>query len=122
WLMPGAGPSLTPLGVTGALNDPRLGLFSGTTSVLANDNWAGDNQVAALARQLGAFPFSASTSRDAALAATTVSGSYTAQLASADASSGTALAEIYDGSSIFSATTPRLINVSARTEVGTGGN
>jgi hypothetical protein len=99
-LIRGAGPSLTALGVPGALNDPQLGLFSGATSVLANDNWAGDAQVAALARQLGAFPFSANTSRDAALAATAVGGSYTAQLASADASSGTALAEIYDASSV----------------------
>jgi hypothetical protein len=121
-LIRGAGPSLTSLGVTGVLTDPRLGLFSGTTIVLANDDWAGDAQVAALARQLGAFPFSASTSRDAALAATAVNGSYTAQLASADASTGTALAEIYDGSATFGATTPRLINVSARSEVGTGGN
>ncbi|MSU50590.1 MAG: hypothetical protein EXS37_16135 [Opitutus sp.] len=117
-LIRGAGPSLTALGVTDALADPRLGLFSGTTSVLANDNWGGDAQIAALAGQLGAFPFAAATSRDAALAAIAVGGSYTAQLASADATGGTALAEIYDGSSSYSATTPRLVNVSARTDVG----
>ncbi len=116
-LIRGAGPSLAPLGVTGALPDPQLGLFSGSARVLANDNWAGDPQVGALARQLGAFPFAAPDSRDAALAATAVGGSYTAQLASADATTGTALAEIYDGSPSFTATTPRLINVSARTEV-----
>lgn len=117
-LIRGAGPSLAALGVTGALADPRLGLFSGTTSVLANDNWGGDAQVAALSNQLGAFPFAAATSRDSALVATAVGGSYTAQLASADATTGTALAEIYDGSSGFTVSTPRLVNVSARTDVG----
>jgi len=116
-LIRGAGPSLAALGVTGALADPQLGLFSGSTNVLANDNWAGDAQVGALAGRLGAFPFSASTSRDAALAATAVGGSYTAQLSSSDATTGTALAEIYDGTPFFGAGTPRLINVSARTEV-----
>ncbi len=116
-LIRGAGPSLTALGVTGVLADPRLALFSGSTSLVTNDNWSGDAQVSALATQLGAFPFTATTTRDAALAATAVGGSYTAQLASADASTGTALAEIYDGTTAFSAATPRLVNVSARTEV-----
>ncbi len=121
-LIRGAGPSLSSLGVSSPLTDPRLGLFSGTTTVLANDNWSGDAQVATLATQLGAFPFASVTSRDAALAATTVSGGYTAQVASGDSSSGTALAEIYDGSAVFTSTTPRLINVSARTEVGGSAN
>lgn len=116
-LIRGAGPSLAALGVTAALADPQLGLFSGSTNVLANDNWAGDAQVSALAGRLGAFPFSAPTSRDAALAATAVGGSYTAQLSSGDATTGTALAEIYDGTPTFGASTPRLINVSARTGV-----
>jgi hypothetical protein len=117
-LVRGAGPSLATLGVSTPLADPSLGLFSGTTSVLTNDNWAGDAQVSVLSNQLGAFPFANATSRDAALTATAVSGSYTAQLASNDSSSGTALAEIYDGSPAFTADTPRLVNVSARTEVG----
>jgi hypothetical protein len=117
-LIRGAGPSLVALGVTTPLADPSLGLFSGTSRVLDNDNWSGDAQVSALANQLGAFPFATATSRDAALTATAVNGSYTAQLASNDSSSGTALAEIYDGSPVFTADTPRLVNVSARTEVG----
>ena len=115
-LIRGAGPSLAALGVSGALADPRLGLFSGTASILSNDNWSSDTRVATLATQVGAFPFSAG-SRDAALAATAVGGSYTAQIASADATSGTALAEIYDASGTFGVTTPRLVNVSARTEI-----
>jgi len=121
-LIRGAGPALSALGVSGPLADPRLGLFNGPISVLANDNWAGDAQVTALGNQVGAFPFGAPSSRDAALAATAVGGSYTAQLATANATSGTALAEIYDGSQNFTAATPRLVNVSARTDVGTGAN
>ncbi|MES2693818.1 MAG: hypothetical protein V4773_10125, partial [Verrucomicrobiota bacterium] len=116
-----AGPALTALGVTNALPDPRLELFSGATSVLNNNDWANATAVSSLGTQVGAFPFPAS-SRDAALVANAVGGSYTAFLASADAGAGVALAEIYDGSAVFSPTTPRLINVSARTEVGTEGN
>jgi hypothetical protein len=119
-LIRAAGPSLATVGVSNPLADPTLGLFNGSTNVISNDNWSGDAQVASLANQLGAFPFSAAASRDAALAATAVGGSYTAQLASSDATSGTALAEIYDGSSSFTAATPRLVNVSARTNVGGG--
>jgi hypothetical protein len=117
-LIRGVGPSLTALGVTGALADPALRLFDGTEEVGANNDWGGEAQIAALATRLGAFPFSGPTSRDAVLAATAVGGSYTAQLASADATTGTALAEIYDGTAGFTATTPRLVNVSARTDVG----
>lgn len=120
-LIRGAGPSLAALGVGGALADPQLALFDRGTEVARNENWSGDAQVASLATRLGAFPFSAPGSRDAALVATAVAGSYTAQITSADGTTGTALAEIYDGSPAFSASTPRLLNVSARTEIG-GGN
>lgn len=116
-LVRGAGPSLTALGVPGVLADPRLAIFQGATQVAENRDWAGDGQVAALATQLGAFPFSGAASRDAALTAIAVGGSYTAQVTSSDATTGTALAEIYDGSATFGPTTPRLVNLSARTDV-----
>jgi len=35
------GPGLTPLGVGGAMADPKLELFAGSAVVAANDNWAG---------------------------------------------------------------------------------
>jgi hypothetical protein len=51
-------------------------------------------------------------------------GSYTAQISGPDPSSGTVLAEIYDATpaAAFTAATPRLTNISARTQVGTGGD
>jgi hypothetical protein len=117
-LLRGAGPALTALGVPGALADPRLALFRDATQLASNDNWEGNAAVAALGAQLGAFAFASAGSRDAALVALPDTGGYTVQITSADTTSGTALAEIYDASSAFSATEPRLINVSARSEVG----
>jgi hypothetical protein len=121
-LIRGAGPSLAPLGVTGFLADPRLAVFQGSAEVAQNGDWAGNADVVTMANRLGAFPFAATNSRDAALAASAVGGSYTAQLASSDATSGIALAEIYDGSPTFGASTPRLVNVSARTDIGASGD
>jgi hypothetical protein len=117
-LLRGMGPSLGALGVAEALADPRLALFHDTTELAVNDNWGGDATVAALSARLGAFAFSGPTSKDAALAALPDTDGYTVQIASADGSSGTTLAEIYDASETFTAAEPRLINVSARGEVG----
>jgi outer membrane protein assembly factor BamB len=119
-LLRAAGPSLGAFGVVGTLADPRLALFAGPTQLGANDNWAGNADVLALAGELGAFPFASATSRDAALAALPAAGAYTMQLTSADATSGTALAEIYDGTTVFRADTPRLVNISARSDVLAG--
>jgi hypothetical protein len=51
-------------------------------------------------------------------------GAYTVQVAGVGGTTGIAVAEIYDATSAdtFHAATPRLVNVSARTEVGTGGD
>lgn len=117
-LLRGVGPSLGALGVAGALADPRLTLFRDGAQLATNDNWEGNATVAALGVQLGAFALDGTASKDAALAALPDTGGYTVQITSGDATSGTALAEIYDASTAFSATEPRLINVSARSEVG----
>ena len=117
-LLRGAGPALVPLGVLGALRDPKLAFFRGTTLIATNDNWNGDASIATLTAQVGAFPFASSTSADAALTALPDPGSYTVQVTSTDAGSGTALAEIYDASTAFNATVPRLVNLSARTDAG----
>lgn len=117
-LIRGVGPSLSALGVQGALTDPRLALFRDATQLASNDNWAGDAAVASLGAELGAFALAGPTSRDAALAAFPDTGGYTVQLSSVDETNGTALAEIYDASTAFSVTEPRLVNLSARSEVG----
>jgi hypothetical protein len=117
-LLRGMGPSLSAFGFDGALADPRLTLFGEGGQLATNDDWSGNAAVAGLATQVGAFAFAGTTSRDAALAALPGAGGYTMQVTSGDGTSGGALAEIYDASTAFSATEPRLINVSARGEVG----
>ena len=112
------GPTLTQFGVTGALADPQLSLFSGTTLDQSDLAWGGGTALVNAFNNVGAFPL-ASTSNDSALVASLPAGSYTAQVVSASGASGVALAEIYDADS---SATPdgRLINLSARATVGSG--
>ncbi|MBI5381868.1 MAG: alginate lyase family protein [Opitutae bacterium] len=121
-LVRGIGPTLTGFGVSGALVDPQLGLYTSASALLrTNDNWgaAGNaTQVAAIADRLGAFAL-ATDSRDAALLQTLDDGAFTAQISGSDAATGIALAEIYDADSA-PAPAARLVNVSARTQVGIG--
>jgi sugar lactone lactonase YvrE len=126
-LMRGIGPALGAFGLTGFLPDPKFELFSSATGALVNenDNWAGDSQVTAVSARVGAFAFPSAASRDAALYLPNfTTGSYTLQVSGAGSATGVALAEIYDASAAgtFTATTPRLVNVSARTQVGTEGD
>jgi outer membrane protein assembly factor BamB len=113
-LVRGAGPALAVFGVGNPLRDPRITLFSGTTSLFSNDNWGGNPQVVAMTAQVGAFPFTNPTSTDASIPLTSVGGSFSVHLASNDGSVGSGMAEIYDGTSGFTPSTPRLINISAR--------
>jgi hypothetical protein len=96
-LIRAAGPALTPFGVTGVLVDPQLTLFSGSTTIGANDNWssAGNaTDIAAAAASAGAFAF-ANGSRDAALLVTLPAGNYSATVSGVANTTGTALVEIY---------------------------
>jgi hypothetical protein len=122
-LIRGTGPALGAFGVTGFLVDPTSSVFSGATVIASNDNWGGDALVASIGTLVGAFPLTPATSKDAALYQPALSpGAYTIQLAGVGGTTGITLAEIYDATPTgsFTATTPRLINVSARTQVGTG--
>jgi hypothetical protein len=124
-LMRAVGPALVAFGVPGALADPRLQLFSGTTPIMENDNWGGDAQVSDASVSAGAFALSPTTSRDAALYLPSLTpGAYTNQITGVGGSSGTLLAEVYDATppTLFRAATPRVLNVSARSTVGTGDN
>jgi sugar lactone lactonase YvrE len=122
-LIRGIGPALTGFGVPGVLADPLLSVFAGTNVVAANDNWGGDAQVIAIGNAVAAFGLAPATSRDAALYAPALPArDYTIQITGAGGTTGVALAEIYDATPAgsFTATTPQLVNVSARTQVGTG--
>jgi hypothetical protein len=111
-LVRGIGPTLSAFGLTNALADPRLEIYNGSgTKVDENDDWT--SSLAPTFAQLGAFALTAG-SRDAALTRT-ISGGHTAQLRAA--TGGVALVEAYDAG-IGNA--PRLTNLSARNQVGTG--
>ena len=123
-LIRASGPALTPFGVTGVLPDPALTLNSGTTVLATDKGWAGNAQVAAAAAAAGAFTWSSAASLDSALVESLSEGAYTAEVSGASGDAGVALAEVYDMTPAGACTTasPRLINISARVQVGTGGN
>jgi hypothetical protein len=119
-LVRGIGPALGAFGLQGVLADPVLSLFQGSTRTGQNDDW--EAATGAVFGAVGAFPFPAG-SRDAALYnAAFAPNSYSAQIAGKNGGTGIALAEIYDATpaAAFTASTPRLTNISARTQVGTG--
>jgi hypothetical protein len=124
-LIRGSGPALKTFNVAGTLADPQLQLFnSGGTVLETNDGWAGNAQIASTAAAVGAFGWNDSTSHDAALLETLPAGAYTAQIAGESGDTGIALAEVYDAtpSGSYTLASPRIINISARVQVGTGGN
>jgi hypothetical protein len=96
-LVRAVGPTLGAFGVTDALGDPQLTLFSGSAVIGANDNWGGAanaTDIATAAGQVGAFALP-SGSPDAALLVTLSAGAYTATVSGAGGTTGTALVEIY---------------------------
>lgn len=123
-LIRASGPALVPFGVTGTLPDPQLQLFNGSTGLATNNGWAGDTAIGSDAASVGAFAWNSPSSHDSALASQLGSGSYTAQVSGQSGDTGVALAEIYDATPAASLTpsSPRLVNLSARVMVGTGGN
>ena len=122
-LLRGIGPGLTSLGVPGALADPQLQLFNSTApaALATNDNWGGGAALSALFTSVGAFPLDPA-GRDAALQQSLPVGAYTAQASAATGANGVTLVELYDADSGSSPTPSRLTNVSARAQIGTGGD
>jgi sugar lactone lactonase YvrE len=132
-LIRGDGPSLAlpPFNVTGTLPNPQLQLYSSTASLLyQNDNWgtpaySGAATAAALSSAfstLGAFSLTSGSLDSALLVTLPVSGSaqFTAWVSDVGGNSGVGLVELYDADS--NAPGVRLVNVSARNQVGMGAN
>ena len=117
-----AGPSLGALGVPGTLDDPKLETFAGSTSTGINDNWGGSAPLTAALAAVGAFAYTGPTSRDAAVAANITTRDNSVAVSASGNGTGTVIAEIYDATpaASFTATTPRLLNVSVRKHLGTG--
>ncbi|HUR56358.1 MAG TPA: M12 family metallo-peptidase [Opitutaceae bacterium] len=116
-LLRAAGPALSGFGVTNALADPTLRIFSGANRILENDNWSspvGDGaatagEIAGIAAQAGAFSF-VTGSRDAAVLATLAPGAYTAVVDGVGGASGWGMIEAYEAESNGS----RIVNLSTR--------
>lgn len=116
-LIRAVGPRLAqaPFGLTGTLTDPVLNIFNADNQlVLSNDNWVATDQ--ATMNAVGAFSL-VNNSRDAALVARLSPGTYTAQVTGPGTQTGIALLEVYDVSG-----SARLMNISTRALVGSGGN
>jgi hypothetical protein len=123
-LVRASGPALVQFSVAGTLPDPQLQIFNGSTVLSTNNGWAGAPTIVSEAASVGAFGWPSTTSHDAAIATQLGSGSYTAQVAGQSNDTGVALAELYDvtPAGTFTASSPHLINLSARVMVGTNAN
>jgi outer membrane protein assembly factor BamB len=119
----GVGPTLgvAPFNVSGVLARPQLTLIdtSSGATVASGTAWGGSSVLADEFAQVGAFALPAA-SADAAVLETLPAGSYTSEIAGVNATTGVALAEIYDADPGSSSTS--LVNISARADVGTGAN
>jgi hypothetical protein len=107
------GPSLTPFGVAGGLNDPMLDLRNGAGNPIAtNDNWK-DSQKQSIV-DTGLAP---ETDSESAIVATLPPGNYTAIMNGKDDTTGIGLVEVYELDA-----TARILNISTRALVGGGDN
>jgi len=121
-LVRAVGPRLgmTPFGVPGVLADPTMSVNAAGSVLVSNDDWGAFADQAALAgatSAAGAFSLTPST-KDGALLVTLAPNPYTVPTSGVGATTGIALIELYDMDPPSS--TARLVNISARAQVGTG--
>ncbi len=86
------GPSLTALGVSPVLADPRLQLFEDQTLLKENDNWQTNDNVA----QIIATGIPPTDPNEAAVLVRLEPGFYTTVVTGADGGTGIALVEVYE--------------------------
>jgi hypothetical protein len=115
-----AGPSLGALGVPGTLADPTMELFAGSTKTGENNNWGGVAATSTAMASVGAFPYTSATSLDAAVVASITTRDNSVKVSANGTGTGAVIAEIYDATpeASFTATTPRLLNVSVLKQLG----
>jgi hypothetical protein len=119
-LVRGIGPGLRPyFNAFALLPDPQLELVPESGPLTSNDNWGGTQTLRDAFVRCGAFALD-DASKDAAMVRD-ISGRYSARVTDTQNGTGVALLEVYDTTGDnFTATTPRLINVSCRALVGPG--
>ena len=121
-LIRAVGPTLADFGVAGVLEDPILRVFNDTQEIASNDDWglaADPAELAAAFVATGAFGLPPD-SKDAAVLVTLQPGVYTAQVSGVGNTTGVAIVEVYDTEPENAAS--RLVNISGRAQVGTGGD
>jgi len=112
----GIGPSLTALGVVGALSDPTLALMDANGAQLSyNDDYTSESD--ADLQTLTTTGLTPTDSRESAIVADLVSGNYTAILRGK--TNGVGLVEIYD---ITGTRLSKFVNISTRAKVEAGDN
>jgi len=98
-LIRGTGPALLTFGVTDALADPSITVYSGQTPIATNSGWGTPSgsaaQISSTSDQVGAYPL-ASGSKDAAVILTLQPGAYTIVGTSASGGTGVMLIEAYN--------------------------
>ena len=116
-LIRGIGPALAGMGVTGAMSNPTMTVYSGSTVVMTNEGWKATNadSIRAMAQSLGAFALP-ENGLDSAILANFAPGIYTVHLKDKNGGSGVGMVELYDASKDSDS---RLINLSTRAFVGT---
>jgi photosystem II stability/assembly factor-like uncharacterized protein len=85
------GPTLVPYGITNALADPVLQLYSGQTQIAQNDDWS----TAANAAQVQSSGFAPSNSKESAILITLDPGAYTAIVRGAGGTTGVGIVEVF---------------------------
>ncbi|MEO8045252.1 MAG: fibronectin type III domain-containing protein [Spartobacteria bacterium] len=107
------GPSLSALGVAGALSDPVLQIADATGTVfISNDNWNVPGQ------EVSALGLAPTDAREAALVVTLEPGAYTAIVSGKEGAQGVGLFDLYD----LDSATGRVANISTRSLVQTADN
>ena len=108
------GPSLIPFGVTNAIANPRMDLFSGQTVIASNDDFGTAPNLAAL----NASGFAPSNALESAILTTLNPGAYTAVVSGTGNVTGVGIIEVFE---VDRPETP-LANISTRGQVLTGGD
>jgi hypothetical protein len=122
-LVRAGGPALARFAVATPNADPRLELFSGAQKIAENDNWGGGSALTDVANRVGAFALGAADSKDAAVFSDAVArGDNSVKIFGVGGATGAVITEVYDATpaSVYSAATPRLINVSVLKSIRSG--
>lgn len=90
-LITAKGPSLAAAGVSGAVPNPKLDLYSGSQLIASNLNWRSN----ANASEIAASGIAPTDDREAALQVNLEPGAYTVVVSSEDANTGVGLVEVY---------------------------